>query len=127
MLRLAVLPLLVNASLKCKKVVGTSHRGPGQRHICRSIDANAWSMVGVLLDYRNAVLYDARQATVDCDKIQRLQNSLSQAKKNDRIATAVVQLPRLPITTRIKNKTALLANRNITTKQPEYISAVTDL
>ena len=81
-------------------------------------------MVGVRLDYCNAILYGTSKSNIQ--KLQRAQNSIARivtgTRRSEHITPVFARLHWLKIAERIEYKVALLTFKALTTCKPDYLS-----
>jgi hypothetical protein len=106
----------------------------GLRHIRPVLDertANTicCSIVNSRLDYCNSLLYGS--SAKNLDKLQRVQNTLARvvsgARRRDHIKPVLKKLHWLPVRERIKYKIALMSQKVISTRQPEYLADIVNV
>jgi hypothetical protein len=106
----------------------------GLRHIRPVLDertANTicCSIVNSRLDYCNSLLYGS--SAKNLDKLQKVQNTLARvvsgARRRDHIKPVLKKLHWLPVRERIKYKIALISQKVISTRQPEYLADIVNV
>jgi len=110
----------------CKAV---NYHAKALRHIRKKVNTDvvltiASTMVGVRLDYCNAMLYATSKSNIQ--KLRRAQNSIARivtgTRRSEHITPVLVQLHWLKIAERIEYKAALLTFKALTTGKPGYLS-----